>query len=368
MKFVAERTALLSALSLAARLAARRDTIPILNHVKLSAAKGNVVVTGTNMDRVGSADAAAAIGKSGATTANAHLLLAFVKNAVDGSQVEVELTNAERLVVRAGRARADFPTLPASEFPDISEGKFDSEFAVEAEPFGRALGFVDHAMANDKDRTYLNGVYLHHMDGRLVFVACDGFSLARIALDAAKPVGEFAAPIIPREAIDDLKSLAGESKDGALRVEISDTRLRVSAPGRRLSTKLVDGTYPNYERIIPAENKFGFAANRVDLEAAAGRCGFAADGKDRTLKLSMDKNVLTLSARNDDSGEVTDEIDVQARGEGITAVHVVRLAQALSALGSAEIDCAFGDGTPITLRDPTDPDVLQLVGSQKVAT
>lgn len=364
MKFVSDRKPLLDALSLAARLAERRSTIPILGHVKLAVGKGKVTVTGTNMDRVGSVDAAAAIAAPGETTVNAELLLNFVKNAVDGSQVELELDERGFLTVRAGRARATFHTLPAAEFPDISEGDFDERFEIPADQLAGSIGFVQHAVANEEARRFLCGIYLHSDDQGLVFASTDGFSLARRRV----PIGAdltFDPPIIPREALDGIRNLAGDAK-GDLTVEISKFRIRISGTGRRFSTKLIDGVYPSYEKIIPTDSPRRFSAGRVALEAAVTRCSALADNKDRTLRVETMGTTVRVSARSTDAGDIIDEIDAQAHGgDGHFNIHAVRMAQALSALNCPDVDVEFGNELPIVFRNPANPDDLQVVGAQK---
>lgn len=364
MKFVSDRKPLLDALSLAARLAERRSSIPMLGHVKLAAGKGRVTVTGTNMDRVGSAEAVAAIAAPGETTVNAELLLNFVKNAVDGSQVELDLDAQDRLTVRAGRARATFHTLPAAEFPDISEGDFESRFEIAADALAGAIGFVQHAVANEEARRFLCGIYLHADDKDLVFASTDGFSLARRRV----PVGgnfAFDPPIIPREALDGIRSLANEAR-GDLIVEISESRIRISSTGRCFSTKLIDGTYPDYERIIPTEAPLCFSSGRVALEAAVTRCSALADNKDRTLRVETMGTTVRVSARSTDAGDIVDEIDAQAQGgDGYFNIHAVRMAQALNALNCPDVDVEFGNEQPIVFRNPANPHDLQVVGAQK---
>lgn len=365
MKFTTERKPLLDALTLAARLAARRSTIPILAHVKLATARGRVVVTGTNMDRVASAEVPAAIGATGETTVNAERLLAFVRNAADGSQVEIEQTPQGMLALHAGRAKALLPTLPIDGFPDISEGEFASSFEIPARQLTAAIAFVQHAVANDETRIFLNGIYLWAEDGRLVFVGCDGFSMAEIKITLPAKVEAFDPPTIPRECLEDLKALAGATDETVL-FEISDNRLQFTVPGRRLSTKLLDTTYPDYRRIIPADSPQRFSAGRVALEAAVARCSGMADGKDRTLKVEAGPGLVTVSARATDIGEIQDDLDADtAKATGAFFVHAVRIGNALEALACPDVEVAFGNEWPIVLRDPTDPDKLQVVGAQK---
>lgn len=364
MKLVCERKPLLEALTLAARLAERRSTIPILGHIKLATGKGKLTVTGTNMDRVGSADTAAAIGKAGSTTANAELLLNFVRNAPDGSQVELEQNDPDRLVVKAGRARVSLPALPATDFPDISEGEFDALIELPADRLARAIGFVQHAAATEETRRYLGGVYLHLDDDDLHVVACDGFSLGhRILRGDGKAV--FEPVIIPREALDSLRNLAGDAA-GDVSLEISEARVRLSGRDRRISTKLIDGVYPDYQRIIPKSAARGFSAGRTALEAAVTRCTALATNKDRTLRVETIGQAVRISARSTDAGDIVDEIDAETRGgDAAFHIHAVRMGQALAALACPDVEVGFNGEQAIVFRNPQDPNSLQMVGSQK---
>lgn len=365
MKFSCERRQLLDALALAARLAERRSTIPILTHVKLATGKGKIQVTGTNLDRIAAAELPAAIATAGATTVNADLLLGFVKNAPDGSQVEIEAADdGGRMIVRAGRGRATLNTLPADGFPDFSEGEFDTEIEIPPEDLEAAIAAVAHAVGNEETRAYFTGIYLTTIEGDILAVGCDGFSLATRRVRLKDDVA-FEPVIVPRQALDDIRRIAGAAST-PVRIEISEARVRVSSGGQRLSSKLVEGVYPDIQRIIPEASPHRFSAGRVALETAVARCAAIADGKDHSIRVETVGNAVRIVGRNTDAGEIVDEIDAKAEGgDAVFFVNSVRLGEALAALACPEVRVEFGGELPIVLRNPDEPDVLQLVGTLK---
>ncbi|MFO1081907.1 MAG: DNA polymerase III subunit beta [Reyranellaceae bacterium] len=370
MKFTMERNALLEALALAGRVAARRNTIPILSHALVETGRGAVRVTVTDMDRLLTAEAeAVSIDGKGATTVSAHHLAAFVKATPDGCQVEAELKGG-RLVLRAGRAKASLPTLDPKDFPVRTDEAFDVSLKVKASALALALKRVVHAQSNEETRYYLNGVFLHRQDAGLRLVATDGHRLAWAALpiDEAVPA-ELPGVIIPRAAVADLQAFAAGG-DQVLEIHVSASRVRVTFGAVDYGTKLVDGTFPDYHRVIPTEFESGFEAGRAEFQSALARCATLADveGKGRAIKLTCEQGVVRLEGKASDDGDVEDELDARLHGKpAVTGFNSTYMAEALAALAGPSLELEISTGGPMALRDPADRDAhLQIVMAMRV--
>lgn len=364
MKFVADRSVLLPALHRATRVAVSRSTSPILSHLLLEARKTRLSVMATDLDRAITVSLDAQVETPGSTTLDARLLSQFVAGLADGLQIEMTLAE-HKVTVRAGRARASFPALEPSDFPQMIAGGIRASIPLEGRAFAMLLASVAHAQSNEETRYYLNGVYLHRRAAReLVAVATDGHRLARTVLLVTEELPEFSGAIVPRETVAELAALAKDA--GTLTLELGDTVLRAEAGDITLISKLVDGTFPDYERVIPpADIATGFDVAREDLVRAVKRVGVFATEKNRSrpVKFTPGRGILALHARSDGEGEISDEIDARTATDsshvGMNANYVLA---ALESLGGSDTRVRYSDaGAPVALTDPADPSRLQIV-------
>lgn len=369
MKFTMERDAALRALTLATRVVARRNTIPILGHVVLTAYKNRVSLTATDMDRWMTVEiGGASTLKTGTTTASAANMLAFVRATAAGTQVEVELTG-EKLVMRAGRARATLLTLPASDFPVMKTAEVSAEILVAGDALAQAIGQVAHAQSDEETRYYLNGIFIHARAGKLGLVATDGHRLGLAIVEPSKPLPEnLPGIILPRQSTPELLRIATEAKQDELTLEISESWLQVAHGDVEFNTRLVDGTFPDYERVIPRDNECRFSTGRVAFAGAVARCATIGDGTSG-VGLKLHKGSAELSRKVVDAGEISDEFEVQLSGTpSFTGFNSSYMTAALDALACPDVDVEFTTGGPIVLRRSTDPKdgELQIVMAMRV--
>ena len=370
MKFTMERDAALRALTLATRIVERKNTIPILGHVAITAHKNRVSLAATNMDRWMTVEVGgASTQKTGQTTANAANMLAFVRATAAGTQIEVELTG-EKMVMRAGRARATLLTLPAADFPVLKTGEVSAEVVVPGDLLAHAIGQVAHAQSDEETRYYLNGIYLHDRAGKLGLVATDGHRLGLAIAEPSKPLPEnLPGIILPRQSVPELLRIATEAKQDELTLEISPTWLQVAHGDVEFSTRLVEGTFPDYDRVIPRDNECRFSAGRVAFAGAVTRCAtLGADGTSG-VRMEIHKGSAELSRKVVDAGEVSDEIEVQVTGKpSFTGFSSSYMTAALDALACPDVDVEFTTGGPIVLRRSTDSKdgELQIVMAMRV--
>lgn len=370
MKFVAERGALLAALQRCNRVAARatKTTLPIMTHLKIEARRQGVRLTANNLDREIVVDLEASVTRTGLTTAPARALVDLVNSADDGCQIEVELPSGkDRLTLRAGRPRGTFPTLPEAEYPAFKDATFAAAFEIDGDAFAAAVRSVAHAISNEETRYYLNGIYMHRRGEReLVFVATDGHRLARTVLELPEDLPDIPGVIVPRQAVDDIHVLADEND--RIEIAVGEDMVRVIAGGAVLTSKLVDGTFPDYERVIPpADVAEGFEVDRMALAAAARRCDIVSEAKNHSMRMVPNGSALELQSGQRDAGEIADEIDAETSTRIPIGVDPRYLMPALEALGGKQIRVRYADaGAPIAFTDPSQPHKLQIIMAKRV--
>ena len=355
MKVTVERSTLLKSLGHVHRVVERRNTIPILSNLLLGAGEGGLRLKATDLDIEVVETLAADVGAPGGTTVPAHTLYDIVRKLPDGAQVSLETTGDTGLTLRSGRSRFVLQTLPESDFPDITAGEMPHRFALPAAELKRLIDKTQFAISTEETRYYLNGIYLHtiEVEGRplLRAVATDGHRLARV--DTAAPQGASGMPgvIVPRKAVAEIQKLL-EDGDAQVTVELSGSKIRVSAQGVVLTSKLIDGTFPDYQRVIPAGNDKRLTVDRGDFAASVDRVSTISSERGRAVKLALADGRLTLSVTNPDSGSATEELEVDYDASpldiGFNARYLMDIASQLD-----------GDTALLKLADPGSPTVIQ---------
>ncbi|HEY8031082.1 MAG TPA: DNA polymerase III subunit beta [Methylocella sp.] len=320
MKVTLERAALLKSLGHVHRVVERRNTIPILSNVLLRAEDMSLLLKATDLDLEITERLAADAGPAGATTVPAHILYEIVRKLPDGAQVSLESHGESgQLQLRSGRSRFNLQSLPDSDFPDLATGEFTHSFTLAAGNLKRLIDKTQFAISNEETRYYLNGIFLHTPDveGHMMLraVATDGHRLARIDIPA--PNGAIGMPgvIVPRKAVLEVQKLI-EDASMDVRVEISAAKARFTfgpsagAGQVVLTTKLIDGTFPDYMRVIPSGNDKRLIVERAPFAAAVDRVSTISSERGRAVKLAVADAKLTLSVTNPDSGSAIEELDV----------------------------------------------------------
>jgi DNA polymerase-3 subunit beta len=315
MKFTVERAVLIKALAHVQSVVERRNTIPILANVLLAAQEdGALRLTATDMEIAVVEDVPGVqIARPGRTTAPAATLYEIVRKLPEGARVELDHAGGEApLKLRAGRFNTDLSVLPVEDFPSMTEGKLPHRFTVGA---GQMRDLVDRtrfAISTEETRYYLNGIYLHaaDSDGTKVLraVATDGHRLARFEEPLPEGAAGIPGVIVPRKTVVELRKLAEETQD-AIEVHLSDTKIRFDLGSVHLTSKLIDGTFPEYDRVIPRGNDKVLEVNKKAFAEAVGRVAAISSERSRPVKLSLDRNRLLLSASSAEQGQAEEELD-----------------------------------------------------------
>ena len=315
MKATIERATLLKGLSHVQSVVERRNTIPILSNVLLEAtAEGALRMMATDLDLQINESVAAAVDTPGSTTVSAHTLFDIARKLPEGSQVS--LTAAEgRMAIVAGRARFSLGTLPRDDFPVIAEGELPTQFELPAETLKQIIDKTRFAISTEETRYYLNGIFLHVADDAgsggaqpvLKAAATDGHRLARVTMP--RPDGAEAMPdvIVPRKCIGELRKLLDEV-DGSVGVSLSSTKIRFDLGSAILTSKLIDGTFPDYSRVIPTGNDKILKIDPRSFEEGVDRVSTIATEKTRAVKMALDRDKITLSVTSPENGTAAEEV------------------------------------------------------------
>jgi DNA polymerase III subunit beta len=356
MKVTLERAALLKALSHVHRVVERRTTIPILSNVLLRAADGALRLKATDLDIEVVEDVPAEITQAGATTVPAHVLHDIVRKFPDGAQVTLDMSGDKgQLLLRSGRSRFQLQCLPESDFPDISAGELTHRFVLTAGDLKSLIDRTQFAISTEETRYYLNGIFLHttEIDGHTVLraVSTDGHRLARVQIPAPDGAADMPGVIVPRKAVSEVQKLI-EDPAAEVTVELSTTKIRFTFGGVVLTSKLIDGTFPDYGRVIPTGNDKRLVVEKVPFKAAVDRVSTISSERGRAVKLAIADGKLTLSVNNPDSGSATEELDVDYDAApidiGFNARYLLDIADQL------ESDTAL-----LKLNDPGSPTLIQ---------
>lgn len=355
MKVTIERNSLLKTLGHVQSVVERRNTIPILSNVMIEADGDTVSMTATDLDIAVIERVTATIQQSGSTTVPAHTLFDIVRKLPDGAEVELSLEDGERLVVKAGRSRFTLACLDKEDFPIMNDGDMPHRFDIAAEELKRLIDKARFAISTEETRYYLNGIYLHVAnaeDGdRLRAVATDGHRLAQVEQDVPEGAVGMPGVIIPRKTVGEVRKLVDEF-EGNISMALSDTKVRFAFDGAVITSKLIDGTFPDYSRVIPEGNDKVLEMDCRLFAEATDRVSTISSDKTRSVKLSLAEDQLTLSVNSPDSGTATEEL---AASYGSDALEIGFNSRYLLDI-LAQIE---GETVQVYLADPAAPTVLK---------
>ncbi|WP_136443278.1 DNA polymerase III subunit beta [Pacificoceanicola onchidii] len=372
MKISIERATLLRAVAQAQSVVERRNTIPILANVLIEAEGDTVTFRATDLDIEVLDKAPAQVERAGGTTVSAVTLHEIVRKLPDGALVSLtEEAGTGRLTVAAGRSNFSLATLPKDDFPVMASSEYQSNFSAKAAVLRRLFDKSKFAISTEETRYYLNGVYMHvadSEDGRsLRCVATDGHRLARI--DAPLPAGAEDLPgvIVPRKTVGELRKLLDED-DMDIAVSVSETKVRFATPDITLTSKVIDGTFPDYTRVIPQGNTRKLEVDASEFAKAVDRVATVSSERSRAVKLQLDEDRLVLSVNAPDSGAAEEELAVAYGDEqleiGFNAKYLLEIASQVDRENAVFLFNSSGD--PTLMREGTDTSAVYVVMPMRV--
>jgi DNA polymerase III subunit beta len=315
MKLVIERGELMRALGHVTSVVERRTTIPILSNVLLKASGKALQFKATDLEREVQEEAPADVSQPGAVTVPAHILHDIVRKLPDGAEIEIKRdAEKERLTITSGQSRFALQTLAPEDFPDLAAGELSHKFEIDAQDLRRLIDKTRFAISTEETRYYLNGIYLHTAtrgkEATLRAVATDGHRLAQAEI--ALPAGAAGMPgiILPRKTVHELHRLI-EGSQSSVSMGVSPAKVRFEIGTITLTSKLIDGTFPDYARVIPKGNDKVLKVTNADFISAVDRVSTIASERGRAVKLNINRNKLVLSVNNPEGGSATEEIGVE---------------------------------------------------------
>ncbi|MBX7496326.1 DNA polymerase III subunit beta [Qipengyuania sp. 6B39] len=374
MKATIERATLLRCLSHVQSVVERRNTIPILSNVLIEADGDNSLkVMATDLDLQVVEHMNASVEDAGSITVSAHLLFDIARKLPEGSQVSLE-TAENRMAVKAGRSRFSLPTLPRDDFPVIVEGDLPTSFELPAKTLAELIDRTRFAISTEETRYYLNGIFFHVSDEDqpvLKAAATDGHRLARFTI--ARPEGADGMPdvIVPRKAVAELRKLLEESMDGNVQIDLSASKVRFTLGGEGgvvLTSKLIDGTFPDYSRVIPTGNDKLLKLDPKSFFEGVDRVATIATEKTRAVKMGLEKDKITLTVTSPDNGVASEEVPAEYGADGFEiGFNAGYLKDILSQIDSDTVEIHLADaGAPTLIRKDENAPALYVLMPMRV--
>ncbi|MEB3702809.1 DNA polymerase III subunit beta [Candidatus Bealeia paramacronuclearis] len=366
---ILDRSVLVRALGHCQGVVERKNTVPILANVMLEARNGQLKMTATDLEIAFVETIEAHVSQEGITTVSAHFLFDIVKKLKDGSEVLLKLkSETGQLEVKSGKSQFHLATISPEEFPHPNAGDLPYRFTLHAQELARLIDRTRFAMATEETRYYLNGIYLHAtVDGYLRAVATDGHRLAQAEMDL--PTGAQGLPgvIVSRKTISELRKLIDEAAT-QVEVSLSETQICFVLGSSILISRLIEGTFPDYERAIPQSNESPLEVSVALFAEAVDRVSIILNDKARIVKLHLSPNQLRLLTENQEGGRASEDIEVTYSGQdmdvGFNSRYILDMTQQMT---GETLQLIFGDATlPVIARDPLDEHVLYVLMPMRV--
>ena len=372
MKFVIERATLLKTLSHVQSIVEKRNTIPVLSNVRIEALGDGISFKATDMDTEITEIVDAKTIETGATTAPAHMLYDIVRKLTDGSEVELTFPDERgQLTIAAGRSKFSLSTIGVEDFPVISGDKLPTNFVMGVDELKDVIDRTKFAVSTEETRYYLNGVYMHAKnEGEakvLRVVATDGHRLACVESPLPKGAENMSGVIIPRKTVGEIRKLFDDASVENVSIAMSENKIRFTMEDITLTSKLIDGTYPDYERVIPTDNDKVLELSVKDLASAVDRVSVVAE-RTRAIKMLTAKNKITITTSSPDLGSAMEEVEGKYDSESIEVGYNFRyLLDILNEVKGDAVQISFSDGSsPSVLHDKSDSSAIYVLMPMRV--
>lgn len=363
MKFSISREALIKPLNLVAGVVERRQTLPILANVQLVLAGQELALTGTDLEveligRVQLPEGA--IQSLGEITIPAKKLVDICKALPDGSDINLQLDD-QKLIIKSGRSRFQLSTLPANDFPSVDQAKGGQVFTLKQGELKRLIERTSFAMAQQDVRYYLNGMLFELTNGQLRLVATDGHRLAMATYVGDINVEQGAQVIVPRKGVVELARLLINEEEEA-EVIIGSNHIRVITKDFTFTSKLIDGKFPDYERVLPRGSTKVVLGSRAHLRQAFARTAILSNEKYRGIRMLLSNGELRIVANNPEQEEAEETVAVDYQGENLEiGFNVSYLLDVLSAIHGETARFSLSDANSSALVEESDGSDCQYV-------
>ncbi len=369
MQFNTDRNPLMRALAHVTGIVERRNTIPILSNILLHAGEETVTLRATDLDMEAIETIPAKVEQAGAATIQAHTLHDIIRKLSDDTTISFEhRAEKGRMRVAAGRSNFELAVLPADDFPDIGQTDLPIQFALPAAELKRLFEKARFAISTEETRYYLNGIYFHAVEGRaLRAVATDGHRLARIETDLPDGAAGMPGIIVPRKAVSEVVKLLDKA-DAPVEISLSTVKIRFAVNGVTLTSKLIDGSFPDYNRVIPTGNSKHLHLDNAELMKAVDRVSTLSSEKGRAVKLNAGGEKLVVSANNPEVGSAVEEISADYTGDALEIGFNARYLLDISAqiAGERAVYKLADASSPTVISDEADATALYVLMPMRV--
>lgn len=372
MKFAADAKAFATAMAVVQKITERRNTIPILANAVITARQDSIELRATDLDLEITMAIAANVASPGATTVPAGLLSDILRKMAPGAEVTFESEKDGQVAsVGAGRSKFRLQTLPDSDYPHMADGNYTHTIEFAGDALHEALSKVQFAISTEETRYYLNGVHWNHDSdhpGAITFVATDGHRLAKSFREPTGDVENFPPIIVPRKTVGEIITLAKSAGAAVIKAEVSENKIRITAGTTVLTSKLIDGTFPDYRRVIPKlTNTIATVASK-SLSASADRVTTISNERGQAVKLTFEETKLNLAVNNPDSGSAEEDIDIGYSGERLEiGFNAKYLGDICTVIGAGEVRISLTDaGSPTVIATDKDPASLYVLMPMRV--
>ncbi len=374
MQFTIEHQTLLKSLAKTQSIVERNSTIAILANVLIQADDRVVKATATDMDLALDQEFEATVDRQGSITVSAQRIHDFVRRLPDGSEIKLDLGENGELSIMSSRSECALRTMSSADFPLMDAGELPHQFSLPAETLGKLIDRTRFAMSTEETRYYLNGIFLHAATADsgpvLRLVATDGHRLAMADEPLPDGAADIPGHILPRKAVNELRKLLDEaSPDSVVTVALSDTKARFTFDSSTLTTKLIDGTFPDYTRVIPVENQKELKFHRDEFNRAVDRVAIVvSEEKARIVKLALGNDNLVISATSINTGSAREDMDVSYSDLpmeiGFNARYLLDITQQID--GDEAVFMLADGASPALVHDTADPNVLYVLMPMRV--
>jgi len=371
MKFTVEKHILFKSLSHVQSIVEKKNTMPILSNILLEADKNNLVLSSTDMDISITEKLNCNIIEEGSTTVSANTLYDIIRKLPDSNEIEVICNDGKILTLRAGKSKFSLGCLPKEDFPIIEIDDLEIELNIDSELFLKLIDKTRFAISNEETRYFLNGIYLHKKKedklNLLSVVATDGHRLAKFDCDFSKSSNDIPGVIIPKKTVNELYKLLTGYK-GSIKINLNSNKIVFFIGESILMSKLIDGNFPDYRKVIPVDNNNLLKINRQDFSSAVDRVSTITTEKSPIIKFKLFNNMMNLSSFNSESGTATEDIITDYSGDeieiGFNSKYILEM---INNLQDDEIVINFKDSaSPIIATEDSNPNLIYVLMPMRV--
>ena len=371
MKISIEKNLIYKALSHVQSIVEKKNTIPILSNILLEATDSSIILSATDMDISITETIHCSVIEKGSVTVPAHTLYDIVRKIPDGSEIEFIVNDGKKFSIRSGKSKFSLSCLPKKDFPLIEIDKLDCEFSINSSIFLTLIEKTRFAISNEETRYFLNGIYFHkktinNLDN-LSLVATDGHRLAKINLPFSGGLIDIPGVIIPKKTVYELGKLLADINEEII-INIDPNKIIFYIGNTTLISKLIDGNFPDYERVIPKNNNMIVKTDRKIFCEAVDRVSTITSEKSRAIKFRLLKNLINMTSSDTENNTATEDISVQYEGEEIEiGFNSKYLLEMINQLNEEKLLLEFSDSTsPLMVKESSGNDLIYVLMPMRV--